>query len=93
MEPLQPISRDLLIGGLAQFAALVFAGLTLDMGEWQLATCRISAAFWMGVIIVLVRRHNSLTRGDHRFLRYGLLPLLVIGIPITLTIWQRRGIV
>jgi hypothetical protein len=93
MASMRPISRDLLIGGLVQIAALVFAGMILDEGGWALATCRISAAFWVGVIIVLVRRHNALTRGDHRFLRYGLLPLLVAGIPITLTIWAYRGVV
>ena len=92
MALMRPISRDLLIGGAVQLAALIFAGLILDMGEWALATCRISAAFWVGVVIVLVRRHNVLTRGDHRFLRYGLLPLLLIGIPITLTIWGYRGV-
>ncbi len=93
MALIRPISRDLLIGGLVQTAALVFAGMILDEGEWASATCRISAAFWVGVIVVLVRRHNALTRGDHRFLRYGLLPLLVAGIPITLTIWAYRGVV
>jgi hypothetical protein len=91
MALMRPISRDLLIGAAVQLCALIFAAMILDMGEWALATCRISAAFWVGVIIVLVRRHNSLTAGDHRFLRYGLLPLLVVGIPVTLSIWAHRG--
>ncbi len=93
MALIRPVSRDLLIAGAVQLAFFIFAGLILDMGTWALAAERISAAYWVGVIIVLVRRSNTLTRGDHLFLRYGLVPLLVVGIPITLTIWARRGAV
>jgi hypothetical protein len=89
---MHPIYRDLAVAGLVQFFALLLASTMLDQGEWMLATCRLSTAFWFGVIIILLRRHNSLTSGDHRYLTRGLLWLLLIGIPVTLVIWGVRGI-
>lgn len=87
---MRPVIRELIVGGIVQLCALLFATTILDMGEWALATSRISAAFWVGVIIVLARCRNSLTRGDRRYLRYGLVPMLAVGIPFTLAIWAHR---
>lgn len=93
MALMRPITRDLAVGGLIQFFALLFAACILDMGGWATATADISVGFWVGVVIVILRRHNSLTEGDHTFLRFGLVPLLIVGIPITLGIWAYRGVI
>ena len=88
------VSRDLVVARAVQFfAAFLFAMCILDMGAWTLATERLSAAYWVGVIVVLVRRSNSLTPGDHVFLRFGLVPVLTAGIPITFAIWSHRGLI
>ena len=41
---------------------------------------------------MLARRADALTAGDHRYFRFGLIPLIVIGVPITLAVWSHRGI-
>ena len=33
-----------------------------------------------------------MTAGDHRYFRFGLIPRLVVGGPITLAVWARWGI-
>ena len=83
-DVIRPELRSLLIGGGVQLLCLVLATTCLDEGELVLrATARLSAAYWCGVVVVLVRRAHALTVGDHRYFRYGLLPILVVGVPIT----------
>ena len=88
---MRPSSRDMLIGVVVQSLALFFAASILDMGQCAQATADISVGYWFGVMIVLVRRSHSLTPGDQMFVRFGLVPLLIAGIPITLGIWACRG--
>jgi hypothetical protein len=83
-----PELRSLLIGGGVQLISVILAASCLDEGELVLnATCRVSAAYWCGVILVMVRRANRLTKGDHRYFRFGLMPLLLVGVPLTNAIW------
>lgn len=89
---MRPSSRDLLIAGAVQFLALLFAASILDMGQWAQATGDISVGYWVGIAIVIVRRSNSLTAGDHVYVRFGLVPLLMVGVPVTLGIWAYRGL-
>jgi hypothetical protein len=82
----------LIVAIVVQFLALLFGAITPDMGQTLLALQRVSIEYWLGVAIILLRRHNSMTRGDHTFLRFGLVPLLLLGTPASLFIWAYRGV-
>ncbi|HET6248675.1 MAG TPA: hypothetical protein VFE47_13315 [Tepidisphaeraceae bacterium] len=88
---MRPVFRDLVIGGIVQVLALVSAAMILDLGQFATATADLSAAYWLGVILILWRRSNSLTAADRLFIRLGLIPILVIGIPIFLRVWTAKG--
>ena len=89
---MRPVYRDLIIGGAVQFLALVIAALALDLGEFASATMDLSIAYWVGVILILGRRSKSPTRGDRFFIRLGLIPILVIGIPIFFGVWMIKRV-
>src|ERR1700743_1394421 len=89
-----PIARlgDLYPALLTQVGALLAVSTCLDHGQSAAAMADVSVGFWCGVVIVLIRRHKAMTNGDHQYIRYGLFLLLVVGLPVTLTIWAYRGI-
>jgi hypothetical protein len=71
---------------------LFFADLILDLGQFMQATRDLSPAYWFGVVLILLRRSNTLTPGDRLFMRFGLIPILVIGIPILLYVWSVKRV-
>jgi hypothetical protein len=84
--------RDLLVALTEQTGALLLASMMLDEGQFANATARISIAFWIGVFIIIARRSSTLTKGDHLFIRHGLLLLLLLGLPSAFTVWAIRGV-
>ena len=49
------------------------------MGNHARACAGASLAFWLGVLFILIRRRESLTRGDLAYIRWGLLPIGILG--------------
>jgi hypothetical protein len=79
---------SLSIGVAVQIVGVWQAAICMDAGETYAVTLRLWAAYLVGVVIVLVRRFNTLTKGDHWYLRIGLIPILVVGTPIALLLWE-----
>lgn len=50
-----------------------------------------SVAFWLGVLIILIRRPMSPTKGDLAYIRWGLLVIVPIGVPAFLYVWSAKG--
>lgn len=79
---------SLSVGVAVQIVGLWQAAICMDAGETYAVTLRLWAAYLAGVIIVLVRRFNSPTPIDHWYLRIGLIPILIVGTPIALLLWE-----
>ncbi len=87
------IVRSLVIGLAVLTVALLLGESTMDEGQIGSITKRLSAAYLVGVILILVRRPRSLTVADHWFVRLGLLPILVVSTPIALALWAHWHLV
>jgi hypothetical protein len=85
------LGRAFLRALLLQAGLLVLSALVLDFGETLRGVCVSSLAFWAGTIIVLLRRPSNPTRGDLFYLRWGLLILVPVGVPASLTLWLMKG--
>jgi hypothetical protein len=89
-----PYSRPLARAALIQFGLLFVCGsMILDEGV-VLSACRpCSATFWMGTIIILIRRRANPTPGDLAYIRWGLLIINVIGVPAFHAVWRMKGLI
>jgi hypothetical protein len=65
-----------------QLCLTVLTLLVLDGGDLANVFVRASMAYWAGVLLIIARRRNSLTRTDLMYLKYGLLVALAISLPI-----------
>lgn len=74
-----------------QICLTVFTGLILDGGIVSLVFLRISLGFWCGVLLIALRRWNSLTKSDLWYLRHGLWCVLFFSFPIAGTITDVSG--
>ncbi len=74
-----------------QLISLFIAALVLDMGETLSAVIYLSDAYWIGVGIVYWRRRGWLTAGDHFYLRFGLIPIIVVGVPLFQYVWHIKS--
>jgi hypothetical protein len=87
-----PYVRPLLQAFICQFAWVFFCGLcVLDMGVSLRACCYASEGFWLGVILILVRRPRNPTRGDLLYIRWGLVPIVLVAHPLFMLVWKLKG--
>ncbi len=82
-----PYIRPLLRALTLQLILIFFFGLVLDGGLSLQAFCYSSCGYWMGVILILVRRRASPTKGDLAFIRWGLLLVALLAVPAFLWVW------
>jgi hypothetical protein len=78
---------------LLQFGLLLFFSLFLDFGVLCQACSFSSVTFWLGTIIILIRRRGNPTAGDLTYLRWGLLVINLIGVPAFVTVWRLKGLI
>jgi hypothetical protein len=71
---------------------LVCGACILDEGVTLSACLPCSAAFWMGTMVILIRRRASPKRSDLFYIRWGLLFVNAIGIPAFFTVWRMKGL-
>jgi hypothetical protein len=88
---LAPYNRPLLWAMVFQVLLVAFYWTALDLGQSRLASAYASVIFWLGVIVILIRRRGEPTGGDLAFVRWGLLPIGVLGSEAILLVWQMRG--
>ena len=74
-----------------QVVVLFLGAAMLDGGQcFQIVGCA-ALAYWSGFGLIIVRRHDRLTRGDKILIRWGYLMLVVVSSAITGFIWNLRG--
>ena len=71
---------------------LGFSQLILDTGEFLSAVIYSSIAFWIGVVLVVVRRPLAPTRGDLYFIRWGIIPIVAMGVAVFTCVWHWKGV-
>lgn len=71
---------------------ILVASNILDGGGILRCVAYAAAAWWIGVLIVLIRRRDNLLPPDWLLFRWGYLILCAISIPLTLGIWHLRGL-
>jgi hypothetical protein len=72
---LDPYSLPLLRALVLQVVLLLIYSQFLDLGQHLQACQYSSVGFWLGVVLILVRRRATPTPGDLTYIRWGLLPM------------------
>ena len=93
MIHLAPAYRSVRASVLSQQAAvLLLASMILDGGD-ILSMCLVAlVGFWAGAVIICARRPQTPTRLDLLFIRFGYLPLCILAVFFTLTVWRWKGL-
>ena len=74
-----------------QLCWTMFSFLILDGGLAAFVFIRLSVAFWAGVLLMIVRRRDSLTPTDLFYLKYGLFIAFAISLPISTQLVDLAG--
>ena len=86
--------RAVLIGFLVQMVVLILSELTLDIGYiTSHISHRVALGYWVGVLIVALRRRHDPTTLDLWFIRWGYVPLVIVAQPVAHWYWRYRGII
>ena len=83
----------LLCGTVLQIFLLFFSSLMLDGGTFFSITCVGALAFWVSVILIILRNPKKPTKTDLEYIKYGALLIAVLSHIIVNTIWRIRGII
>ena len=87
-----PYTGPLVFAFFWQIAMLFFCALGGPPELFMPAAAYTSAGFWVGVVMVLVRRPRNPTAGDLKYFRWGLPVAIVVGGCIAMWYWCRfRG--
>jgi hypothetical protein len=84
----EAFSRPLIRALILQTLCVFFFSLMLDFGVTLRACWYSSIPFWIGAIVILIRRPHTPTRGDLAYLRWGLLFFIPLGVLAFLCVWQ-----
>ena len=82
------VFRSIVIGLFVLTVALLLGENTLDEGQLASITKRLAGGYLVGVVLILGRRRRSPTVADHWFIRAGLVPILIVGTPIAVALWE-----
>jgi len=88
-----PYKWPLIQAVVLQSIIMTLAGLIFDMGECGSACFYSSFPFWIGVGIIAVRRRKRPTPTDILFMKYGILLTTLIGVPLFLSVWEKKGVI
>lgn len=88
-----PYTRPLLQAFCFQLGLVFFFSLLLDFHVRLQACCYSSVAFWLGTVLILIRRPRAPTRGDLAYIRWALLPIVAIGVPAFLHVWRLKNVI
>jgi hypothetical protein len=78
---------------LLQVITVVLFAPIMDGGV-HLRACEIAyAGYAAGAVLLLAKRPKALTKGDWLYLRWGWVPIIVIGVPLFMrVVWKGRGL-
>jgi hypothetical protein len=71
---------------LLQIVLILLAGMILDGGAMLKVALLAAMGWWLGFLLILLRRPKTEKRTDQVFLRYGFLALLPLSL-LTLPLW------
>src|ERR1700694_5671925 len=71
---------------------LILSFLALDGGQMASASLLATAAFWTGVLLIVLRRPQSPTQVDLGFISFGSLLIYLLAQVLAPWIWHLRGI-
>ena len=92
MTSIASYRRPLVWACVIQFLFVATCGTMLDMGHHARACAGASLAFWLGVLCIVIRRREQPNRGDLVYIRWGLLPIGILGTEaIIMMAWRIRG--
>lgn len=74
-----------------QCVIVVLCGLLLDFGVSARIATITMVAFWVGVLLIMLRRPRTPTVADLWIVRFGFLPLFVILQILTRCVWHWQG--
>jgi len=75
-----------------QVVVLLFTSMILDGGDIFTMCLVALVGFWVGAVIICVRRPQTPTRVDLLFIRFGYFPLCILAVVLTLFIWRSKGL-
>lgn len=75
-----------------QLVVLGMAGLILDGGMILQVFSYAALAYWVCVVIILIRRRRQLTQVDRIVIRIGFLVACAISAVLTGFVWHLRGV-
>jgi hypothetical protein len=85
-----PFTRDFAIAALVQLGVFMLGSAVLDGGAAGAVCLSVAGGFWVGAIIIGIRRSNRLLRSDHLYLWFGspvLTALCFIILPMAYPGW------
>jgi hypothetical protein len=86
-----PRTKPLLWAFVQQIGWLFFLELILDEGVLLSAARAPSVGFWSGVLFILIRRPACPTNGEILFIRWGLFPIMLVGLFVQMQVWTAQG--
>jgi hypothetical protein len=76
-----------------QIQLILLFALLLDGGV-RLRACLYSyVGYLAGLVLIFARRARALTNGDVLYLRWGWLPIIVLGVALFLRVWKAKGLI
>jgi hypothetical protein len=85
----KPVIDAAWISGALIFATGIMAG--YDRGETGIATFFSMAAFWGGVLLIILRRPQSPSKADLQVIRFGSVAIVIVGQILTRGVWYLKG--
>lgn len=85
---MQVMLRDFIWPLLGQLALFVISVCGLPQNVFMRACVIASLGFWLGVLLIVIRRRSSLTQGDLEYIRRGMLPVGILGMIAAFLYWE-----
>ena len=70
---------------------LALAAMLVDCGQAFQGSVYAVIAYWVGFLIIMVRRRNRLTKVDMFLIRWGYIVLWILSPVVVSIIWNLRG--
>src|ERR1700722_15217914 len=85
-------ARPVITAAVLSAVLLILSFMVLDMGETGYASVYAIAAFWAGVLLIILRRPHSPTKADLHIIRFGSLVVVIAAQFLARWIWDLRGV-
>jgi len=86
------LTKALLIAGAQHVIIIVVTSVILDGGVTLLKCIYAFVAYWVGFVMLIIRRRKKLVESDLQFVEYGCFALCVFSIFFAPLIWHLRGV-